>query len=338
MKAIRIEEPGKIDIVDIPMSRIENDNEILIKIMAAGICGSDIGIFKGSNPVATYPRIIGHEMTGIVTEIGQGVTKFSVGDHVIVKQTESCGHCYACEHGRDNVCVDLKVRGVNIDGGYREYLTVPETSAYKIADVLDFKTAVLIEPFTIAFQACSRGRLQEDDVLLVYGAGALGSTIIEVAHSFGCKIIVIDIQEDKLQQALKHGASVVLNGKSKTLKQEILSVSNNYGPTICIDSVCTPSSIEFLLDVVGNAGRLITMGFDPRPSAISQFKITAREIDIIGSRLQHGNFEKVIKLFENGTINPTDMISHIFHYTDVKEAFEVIKSGNFRKIVLDFSN
>ncbi|AZO93338.1 zinc-binding alcohol dehydrogenase family protein [Halocella sp. SP3-1] len=336
MKALRVEEPNKIAVVEIPEVKLEKDNEILIKVKAAGICGSDISIYLGKSPVASYPRILGHEVTGIVQEIGNSVTRFEVGDHVIIKQTESCNMCYACKHGRDNVCVDLKVRGVNIDGGYREHMTVPETSAYLIPKDLDFKTAVLIEPFTIAFQACARGRLQEDDTLLVYGVGALGSTIIQVAKSFGCKIIAVDIEEDKLDQAKRLGAAYTINGKSPTLKEEIQAASNDYGPTVCIDSVCNPGSFEFLVDVVGNAGRVVLMGFDTRVSEIAQFKITAKELDIIGSRLQHDKFEKVIDLFARDIIQAGDMISHVFNFKDIKKAFDVVSSRKFRKIVLTF--
>lgn len=196
---------------------------------------------------------------------------------------------------------------------------------------------MLIEPFTIAFQACSRGRLHKDDTLLVYGAGALGATLISVARTFGCKIIAVDIAPDKLLHAKGLGADFALDGNNEALKEEILKVSNGYGPTICIDSVCNPKSVEFLIDIVGNAGRVVTMGFDTRPSLIPQYKITAKEIDVLGSRLQHGNFEKVIALFEDGSINPVGMISHVFHFTEIEEAFEVVKSGKFKKIVLDFS-
>lgn len=336
MKALRVDQINSISIVDIPKAKIENKNEILIKVKAAGICGSDISIYSGKSPVATYPRILGHEMTGVVEEIGGDVTKFKVGDHVIVKQTESCGECYACKNGRANVCKELKVRGVTIDGGYREYLNVSENSAYKISKELDFKEAVLIEPFTIAFQACRRGRVTNEDTLLVNGAGALGSTIIQVAKSFGCKIIAVDIAESKLEHAQKLGAQYALNGRSETFREELLELTEQYGPTICIDTVCNPSSVELMIDVVGNAGRVVTMGFDTRPSAIPQFKITAKEIDVIGSRLQHGNFEKVIELFEKGDIRAKEMISHVFHFTDIDKAFEVVKTGDFKKIVLDF--
>jgi L-gulonate 5-dehydrogenase len=337
MKAIRIEKPGIIKIVDVPMAKITNSHEILIKIAFAGICGSDVGIFNGTNAVAEYPRIIGHEMTGVVAEIGSQVTKFQIGDHVIIKQTESCGHCYACLHGRDNVCTSLQVRGVTIDGGYGEYLTAPETSVYYLNPSLDLMTAVLIEPYTIAFHACSRGRLVNDDMLLVYGAGALGTAIIDVARSFGCTIIALDISEDKLKQAKAIGADIVLNAKEPDIREQIKSATGDYGPTLCIDCVCNPQSVEFLLDIVGNAGRIVTMGFDAQTSELAQLKITSREIDIIGSRLQHENFETVITLFENKQIDPSRMISHMFHFTDIDKAFEVVKSGQYSKILLDFS-
>jgi len=336
MKALRVEKPNNISIVEVAEPELNDSHDILIEVKAAGICGSDVSIYSGKSPVATYPRIIGHEITGVVIQLGKDVSQFQLGDHVIVKQTESCGSCYACTHGRENVCKDLKVRGVNMDGGYQERIIVPEKSAYRISKDLDIKTAVMIEPFTIAFQACSRGRLQSDDTLLVYGAGALGSSVIQVAKSFGCKIIAIDIAEEKIKQAKLTGADKAFNGLDQNIKEQLLQETGDYGPTICIDTVCNPKSFEFLLDVIGNAGRLVLMGFDTRPSEIPQFKITAREIDVVGSRLQSGNFEKVIELFENGNIDPSEMISHIFPFTEVDKAFEVIKTGQYRKIILDF--
>ena len=336
MKALMLNEPKDIKIVELPSVKLNDENEILIKVKAAGICGSDISIYNGHSPVATYPRILGHEVVGVVDQIGSAVTKFKVGDHVIVKQTESCGVCYACQHGRDNVCIDLKVRGVNIDGGYREYITVPETSAYVIPKTLDFKTAVLIEPFTIAFQACSRGRLKSDDTLLVYGAGALGSSVIQVAKSFGATIITVDIDDEKLEKAEELGASYTINGKNQDVKEELKKITDNYGPTICIDTVCNSKSVELLIDVVGNAGRVVLMGFDMNPSEIPQFKITAREIDVVGSRLQHNKFEKVIELFANKKIDPKDAISHVFHFEEIDKAMEVVESKKFRKIILTF--
>lgn len=338
MKALMLNKPKDIQVVDLEKVQIEKADDILIKVKAAGICGSDISIYNGKSPVATYPRILGHEVVGIVEAIGPEVTKFKVGDHVIVKQTESCGECYACKHGRDNVCVDLKVRGVNMDGGYREFVTVPQDSAYTIPDHLDFKTAVLIEPFTIAFQACARGRLQSDDTLLVYGAGALGSSVIQVASSFGATVITVDIDEDKLLKAKEIGADYTIHGKKEDVAERLKEITHGYGPTLCIDTVCNARSVEFLIDVVGNAGRVVLMGFDMEASHIPQFKITARELDVIGSRLQHDKFEQVIALFADGSIDPSDTISHVFPFEEIDKAMEVVDSKQFRKIILTFDN
>lgn len=337
VKAIRINEPRQLQLVDLPEPQIVESDQVKVHIKAAGICGSDVSIYHGKSPVAIYPRVLGHEMTGEVVEIGSDVTNTKVGDRVIVKQTESCGECYACTHGRENVCIDLKVRGVTIDGGWAEYVVAPSHSVYPFSETIDFKSAVLIEPFTIAFHGCARGRLQVDDTLLVYGAGALGSALVTVAASFGCKIIAIDIDDEKLLQARVLGADIVLNGNNPRLGELIREAANNYGPTVAIDSVCTPRSVEFLLDVLGNAGRLVTMGFDTRVSEIAQYKITAREIDIIGSRLQYNNFPQVIDLFERGVIKTEGLISHVFHYTEYEKAFALVETGAYKKIIFDFS-
>ncbi|MGD6731593.1 MAG: alcohol dehydrogenase catalytic domain-containing protein [Pleomorphochaeta sp.] len=336
MKALQVMSPNNLKLIEKEKPTIENDNDVIIKVMAAGVCGSDVSILKGHNPIATYPRILGHEVTGQIVEIGANVQNIKIGDHVIISQTESCGKCYACLHGRSNVCADLKVRGVNIDGGYQQYFKLPATSVYKLDLNLDYKKAVLIEPYTISFHALSRGRVVKDDLLLINGAGALGFSLLTVAKSLKCKIISIDIDQEKLDSALNAGADYIFNGNDPKLKEKILSVSDGYGPTVCIDSVCNTKSVEFLLDIVGNAGRIVTMGFDERPSNIAQLLITKKEIDIIGSRLQYENFENVIDLFETHQIDPSSMISHILDFREVDKILNTINSKNYKKIILDF--
>ena len=153
---------------------------------SAGICGSDVGIYHGTNAAATYPRIIGHEIVGVVEETGEGVTRVKAGDRVIVDQVNACGKCWACRHGRPNVCGNLKVRGVHIDGGYRQWIAVQEDKCYLLPDEISDRDAIMIEPTTIAIQSCSRAELCEEDTLLIIGAGALvtqGKTIpAEVNH------------------------------------------------------------------------------------------------------------------------------------------------------------
>ena len=126
MKGIQIIKPGELKVIEMEKPVITEKNNILVKMKAAGICGSDVGIYHGTNAAATYPRVIGHEMVGVVEEVGTNATHLKPGDRVIIDQVVNCGHCYACRKGRGNVCGNLKVRGVHMDGGYREYMAVPE--------------------------------------------------------------------------------------------------------------------------------------------------------------------------------------------------------------------
>lgn len=180
MKGVQIVEPNKLQIVDLEKPQIDKENNVLVRMVAAGICGSDVGIYHGTNAAATYPRIIGHENVGIVEEIGEGVTRVKVGDRVIIDQVTACGHCYACRKGRPNVCGNLKVRGVHIDGGYREYMAVPDRDCYLVPEILSDEEAVMIEPTTIAVQCCSRAELESEDTVMIIGSGALGSSILRI--------------------------------------------------------------------------------------------------------------------------------------------------------------
>ena len=159
---------------------IDAKNNVLVKIKAAGICGSDVGIYHGTNAAATYPRVIGHEIVGVVEEIGGNAKKIKVGDRVIVDQVTACGTCYACRKGRPNVCEHLQVRGVHIDGGYREYMAVPESDVYVLPDSLSYQDAVMIEPTTIAVQACSRAQLECEDTVMIIGSRRSGQ--LHAAH------------------------------------------------------------------------------------------------------------------------------------------------------------
>ncbi|MBR0257679.1 MAG: alcohol dehydrogenase catalytic domain-containing protein, partial [Synergistaceae bacterium] len=168
MKAVQIVKPNDLRIIDMPKPEITEHDNVLVKIKASGICGSDVGIYHGTNAAATYPRVIGHEIVGEIVEVGSNAKSRKVGERVIIDQVTACGHCYACRKSRPNVCHNLQVRGVHIDGGYREFMAVPESDCYVIPDFLEYKDAVMIEPTTIAVQACSRAQLEsEDDVLII---------------------------------------------------------------------------------------------------------------------------------------------------------------------------
>jgi len=339
MKGIQIVKPEQLRVIEMDVPVLNDTNNVLVKIKAAGICGSDVGIYHGTNAAATYPRVIGHEMVGEVVQTTATAKKVKVGDRVIIDQVTSCGHCWACRHDRPNVCQQLRVRGVHIDGGYREYMAVPDTDCYLLPDSLRYEDAVLIEPTTIALQACSRAQITPDDEVLILGVGALGTRMLSIARLSGAKIIVADVVEERLQEALQNGAAHAVNLTKENLDERLKEYTTDaYGPTLSIDCACTKDSLGTLIRVSGNAGRIITMGFSVAPTEVTNFGITSKELDIRGSRLQNKKFQSAIDLVREGKIDLDHKISHTFHFLEAQKAFDFndTRDPSIRKIVLTF--
>lgn len=339
MKAVQIVKPNELRVIDVPKPTLDEHNNVLVKMTAAGICGSDVGIYHGTNAAATYPRIIGHEMVGVVAEVGPTARKVKVGDRVIIDQVVPCGHCYACRKGRPNVCGNLQVRGVHIDGGYREYMAVPDTDCYLVPDMLTDTEAVMIEPTTIAVQCCSRAQLESEDTVLIIGSGALGSSILRIVKQFQPrKIIVSDIDDAKLEEALKNGATDVINSLKEDVPARCHELTDGYGVTVSIDAACVKTSLITALNATGSAGRVITMGFSVAPTEVNQFAITSKELDVRGSRLQNRKFQDVIDLINTGKIDLRGSISHTFPLTEAQKAFDFVDSHDpsIRKIAFTF--
>ena len=338
MKAVRIVKPEQLELIEVEKPVINEKDNVLIRMTAAGICGSDVGIYHGTNAAATYPRIIGHEMVGVVDQVGPNVQNLKVGDRVIVNQVTSCGECYPCRKGRGNVCDHLAVRGVHIDGGYREYIAVPESDCYILPGQLSDVDAVMIEPTTIAIQSCTRAQLEQEDMLLLYGAGALGSSILRIARQMCSHIIVADIMDDKLAEAKAAGAKYTINTQKEDFLEKVMEYTNGRGATVSIDAACVKDSLLNLLKATGNAGRVITMGFSTAPTEVNQFLITSKELDVRGSRLQNKMFGKAIEMINAGTLDLAGSVSHTYPLTQAQEAFNFLdtRDPSIRKIVLTF--
>lgn len=338
MKAVRIVKPEQLELIEVEKPVINEKDNVLIRMTAAGICGSDVGIYHGTNAAATYPRIIGHEMVGVVDQVGPNVQNLKVGDRVIVNQVTSCGECYPCRKGRGNVCDHLAVRGVHIDGGYREFIAVPESDCYILPDQLSDVDAVMIEPTTIAIQSCTRAQLEQEDMLLLYGAGALGSSILRIARQMCSHIIVADIMDDKLAEAKAAGAKYTINTQKEDFLEKVMEYTNGRGATVSIDAACVKDSLLNLLKATGNAGRVITMGFSTAPTEVNQFLITSKELDVRGSRLQNKMFGKAIEMINAGTLDLAGSVSHTYPLTKAQEAFNFLdtRDPSIRKIVLTF--
>ncbi|MDA3810488.1 MAG: zinc-binding alcohol dehydrogenase family protein [Spirochaetaceae bacterium] len=338
MKAILIREPHKIEVTEVEMEKIKNDDDVLIKVKAGGICGSDMHGYHGTSPFINYPVIPGHEFAGEVIEIGGNVKKIAVGDHVSVDPIITCGECYACKSGRYNVCSTLQVRGVHTDGGFREYVSIPEASCHKLNKDIPWEVACLVEPFTIASQSLTRGGVTKNDVVYIAGAGPIGLGILLTAKSSGATVIIADISKEKLERAKNIGADYVINSKEQSLEEFLKETDDIEGITLALDAVGHPSIIEGILPNMMPTGRVVLLGFLKEPSKLIQMEVTKRELDLKGSRLSCNKFPIVVDCIEKEMFDPRKIISHTFNFEKIEEAINLLinKPDECCKIILEF--
>ncbi|HAM6289055.1 TPA: Zn-dependent oxidoreductase [Escherichia coli] len=313
--------------------------EVRVKVKLAGICGSDSHIYRGHNPFAKYPRVIGHEFFGVIDAVGEGVESARVGERVAVDPVVSCGHCYPCSIGKPNVCTTLAVLGVHADGGFSEYAVVPAKNAWKIPEAVADQYAVMIEPFTIAANVTGHGQPTENDTVLVYGAGPIGLTIVQVLKGvYNVKnVIVADRIDERLEKAKESGADWAINN-SQTPLGEIFA-EKGIKPTLIIDAACHPSILKEAVTLASPAARIVLMGFSSEPSEVIQQGITGKELSIFSSRLNANKFPVVIDWLSKGLIKPEKLITHTFDFQHVADAISLFEQDQKHccKVLLTFS-
>ena len=324
MKEVVVASPNHYEVREVPVPELANEDEVLIQMKSAGVCGSDLHIYHGKNPNSTYPRIPGHENAGIVVKAGANVTNVKVGDHVIVDLLSSCGTCYQCTHGRKNVCEHVKVRGSGADGGWREYFTAPGKEVYKISDSVSWEDAALVEPFAIGSHCTARGRVVEDDVVFILGAGTIGSIILQACKAKGCEtVIVCDVVDSSLARARGYGADYVINSKTEDVLARVKEITGGRGCTVAFDAACFPGSLTLCLQpgLICNAGRVVPMGFCTEPEQITQAMINMRELDIIGSRMSQDAFVPTIERMERGEYNLDGIATTFIKFSEIEKVF-----------------
>lgn len=337
MKSITIQQPGTLVIEERPPLKPQ-PGEVRIRVASAGICGSDVHIYRGHNPFAKYPRVIGHEFFGQIDATGEGVDASRIGERVVGDPVVSCGHCYPCSVGRPNVCTELQVIGVHRDGGFSEYVTLPAQNAYVVPDSIPDNEATMIEPFTIAANICTQMNPGPLDTALIYGAGPMGLTTIQVLRGvYGVKeILVVDRIDERLAMAKVNGADRVINNTNLDLKAELETLGIR--PTLIIDAACHPSILPEAISLASPAARIGIMGFSSDPCVLNQQSITSKELTIYSSRLNSKRFPQVISWMKEQKIAPEKLITHQFTYTQVSEAMEIFEKDQKRccKVLLKF--
>lgn len=339
MKAIQVKEAHHLLVAELEVPAIQHPSEVLVKVKRAGICGSDMHIYHGTNPLATYPRILGHEIAGEVVQVGEDVEGIQAGDHVVVEPIRYCGTCYACRKGRPNVCKELSVFGVHEDGGMREQFVLPARQLHKVNSDLPWEEVVLAEPYSIGAQAVWRGNVESGDFVFIHGCGPIGVCILKMAKLAGATVMMSDLKQERLAFAKENGADYVVSPLEEDVLTKLLDVTNGEGANVVIDAVCLPQTVEQSIDMASVAGTIVILGFDQRPSHIPQLPVTKKELTIVGSRLQTNQFAKVVQLLNEGKLKENGLITHRFTIDQAQEAFTFVEQNpdTVRKALIEFS-
>jgi threonine dehydrogenase-like Zn-dependent dehydrogenase len=293
--------------------------ELLISVGAAGICAGDMYFYLGKNPYAVYPQICGHEIAGLVSELGAGVSGPEPGTAVVVEPFIGCGSCYPCRVGKSNCCMNLKIIGVHQPGGYAEYLTAPANLVHTVPAGLSLSHASFAEPVAIGVQACRRGEVGAEYVL-VLGCGPIGLAVIEVARARGAHLVATDVVPERLETAAKLGAETL--PADGNLLQNILEQTHGEGAPVVIEATGSPQAMEQTVDLVAAGGRIVILGLLKQGVMVSLpgLDFTRKEMTIVGSRASVNCFPEALELLASGAVTYPEVATE-FSLWDAPQVF-----------------
>lgn len=339
MKAIKVIEPYKVAVVETELPH-PKEGEVLLKTEVAGVCGSDVGLYKGTmQGYATYPRVPGHEVSARVVEIRDDSSELKVGDLVTVNPYFNCGTCYSCRRGLVNCCTDNRTMGLPHDGVFRDFFTVPAERAYKV-NGLDPVEAAMIEPFCIGYHAANIATPQPGERALVMGAGTIGIFSLIALKMFGTKVFVANRSPERLKKATEFGADGVFtyNEDGDAFLKKVAEITEEDGFDIVIEAVGHPDVFRKCVDAAAHKARIVEVGITPLEASIPLSSIQKKELQIFGSRnAVRKDFTEVIEFIRSGKFRIRDMVTGTYTKDDAPELFEkIIKEKASLKNIIDF--
>jgi len=316
-------------------------NQVLIQIKMVGICGSDVHYFKhlkcGGYEVKK-PIVLGHESAGVIVEVGEGVTHLKKGDRVAVEPGVPCRYCNHCKKGRYNLCQDVQFLATPpYDGSLSNYIIHAADFCYKLPDNVSFSEGALMEPLSVGLFAVERGNIKMGDSVLIIGAGPIGLTTLLACKAAGASTIVItDIQQKRLDVALKLGATNAFLANKEDLIESILGITNGEGVEACLDCSGIESAIVSGLKSTKPGGKFLSIGrgHNSKVTLPNFFELMDKEIDLIGVFRYANQYQKALDLLSSKRIDVNPLFTHTFDFKDVEEAFLLAERGEGIKVAV----
>lgn len=302
------------------------DHDVLVRIKAAAICGSDLHLYKGLHPSATLPSAVGHEAAGEVTEIGRSVTKHKLGDRITIEPVIACGKCNYCMRGDYHLCANISFQYRKGQGAFSPYFIVHEDRAYRLPENISFEEGALVEPLSVALHGVKKSGIRLGQTSAVFGAGAIGILVSMLARqASGVGSFITDIHPYRLQKALKLGAQRAINSREQDPVDEILEATNGLGVDKSFEAVGLEATLSQALHVLKHGANATLLGiFEQLENKIPIHLFVQREISLYGSQGYSWDFQDALNMLATGTLSLRPLITHVLPVQDLKKGFDIL--------------
>ena len=333
-------ENDMVKIADVPIPKI-GENDVLVNVKAAGICGSDIEMWRGMHGYSVnFPVILGHEFCGVIESVGKNVKNYKEGDRVACETSAYiCGNCQFCRSGNYNLCPDRLGYGYGTDGAFTKYVKVRKEILHYLPDNISFEEGAIVEPLCVAYNAVGvSSKILAGDVVVIIGPGPIGLNCLQMAKILGAGTVIIsgtNKDKNRLDLAEKLGADICINVDKQDLLKIVMDETKNIGADLVINAAGNASSMYQSIELVKKSGQITKLGWDPDPIGFSLDPLILKAITLRGS---YGHnwimWEKVLMLLKKGKLTTKPLITHILNILEWKKGFELMESKVAVKVVL----
>ncbi|MEX0642952.1 MAG: galactitol-1-phosphate 5-dehydrogenase [Pirellulales bacterium] len=341
MQALLLTEYRHLQLTDLARPAV-GPRDVLVRVAACGICGSDVHGYDGSTGRRIPPLVMGHEAAGVIAEVGDAVDHARIGQRVTFDSTISCGHCDSCRHGKINLCTERRILGVSCDefrqnGAFAEFVAVPEHILYALPEGMPLEHAAFIEPVSVAVHAVDRLHFSRGDRAVVVGSGMIGLLVIQALYLKGCEdVVAIDVDNGRLQLARELGASTTINSRETEAVAAVLEQTAGRGADIAMEIVGNNSAMALAIGCVRRGGQVVLVGNASPEVSLPLQVVVARELTLLGSCASAGEYPRAIDLVANGSIRVAPLISAIAPLADGPHWFERLynREPGLMKVIL----
>ena len=307
--------------------------DVLVRVAAAGLCGTDYSIFSGDRPVS-YPRVMGHEFVGLIEAVGAGVSTPRVGDRVAIEPNYSCGVCALCREGNRNLCLARTAIGIDVDGCFAELVRVPARCCWAAPAGVADEDLMVTEPLAVVVRAVARGQVRAGETAAVVGAGTLGLLAVQVLRARGARVLVVSRSERRFALARQLGAEATHAVPDAPLENVARDFAGREGVDCVVETAGTREAVAHTLALVRPGGRIVLTGLPHEPTPVRFFSVVRREVTILGSMIYQDEFAEAMRLVAAGQVRTRPLITHRFALDEIERAFAAHREPASIKVAL----